>query len=138
MAIVKKKTNTDTLVAEWDAADKALAAAKAREKELREQVIEALFKDAPVGTNNHELPTGETLSCVKKLNYKLETDATMLAQGALAGMIGEFLTQRLVKWKPELSVSEYKKLDDISRATIDKALTITPATPSLEMKAKKS
>ncbi len=138
MAVVKKKTNYDTLVAEWISADETLRAAKAREKELREQVVEAVFGDAPTGTNNHALPTGGTLSCVKKLNYKLDTDATLLAQGNLAGIIGADLTQRLVRWKPELSISEYNKLPADARVIIDAALTITPATPTLEFKARKS
>lgn len=137
MAVVKKKSNTDALVAEWSAADLALAAAKVNEIILREQVVKALFADAPTGTNNHELPTGQTLSCVKKLNYKLDTDATINALDTLSVTIGIELAKRLVKWKPELSVSEYKKMSDASRAIIDVALTITPATPSLELKEKK-
>lgn len=137
MAIVKKKTNTDALVAEWATADLALDTAKKREKDLREQVVEALFADAPIGTNNHELPTGDTLACMKKLNYKLDAETTANAQTAVAFLIGHELTKRLVKWKPELSLSEYKKLPDNARAIIDKVLTITPATPSLELKTKK-
>lgn len=137
MAVVKKKTNTDALVAEWIEASEALDIYKKREKDLREQVVEALFKDAPIGTNDHELPTGDTLSCVKKLNYKLDPDTTPIAQQSMYGIVGPELARRLVKWKPELSVSEYKKLPDNARAIIDKVLTITPATPTLELKEKK-
>lgn len=144
MAVVKKKlvtpvreTEGGTLLDAWKQAKEQLDFWKKLEGQYREDLVTALFKDAPIGTNNHELPTGETLSCVKKLNYKLDPDTTPIAQQSIYGIIGPDLARRLVKWKPELSLSEYKKLPDNARAIIDKVLTITPATPSLELKEKK-
>jgi len=74
---------------------------------------------------------------VKKLNYKLDKDTTPTALFAVANIVGAELATRLVNWKPDLSLSEYNKLPDNAREAIDRALTITPATPTLELREKK-
>jgi len=124
-------------IKQWEWAKKELDRAKAREAELREAVVAQHFHNAPIGTNHHDCDDGFDLVCVKKLNYKLDKDTTANAQEKLIPLIGIELAARLVNWKPDLSLTEYKKLPDAARAIIDEVLTISPATPTLELKGPK-
>lgn len=147
----------DALLNKWLAAQQALAAAKDAEAALRKQVVADIIQAKPgeKGTRNYELNAGYKLKAVLKLNYKLnndEVDAT-LDRIEEIGEEGKFIAERLVKFKPELSISEYNtlaeraQLNDASGkvakkiiAELNKILTIEDATPSLELvppKAKK-
>lgn len=137
------------IIAEWQDAVGVLARAKQRESELRSEVLQGAFQfkganDSRKGTENFELQGGSKLKAVFKLNFKLEAGDAL--DKALANIEktaeGKFIAARLVKFKPELSVTEYNQLDDGSKvkAQIDAVLTISAGTPSLELvepKAKK-
>jgi len=125
------------LVSRWERAKAALDAAKKLESALREEIVAAYFQQNSTGTHHFDTPDGRDLVCVKKLNYKLDKDTTHAAQQEIAVLIGPELTGRLVNWKPDLSLLEYNKLPDMARQIIDAALTITPATPTLELRVKK-
>ena len=135
MTDVKVKPND--LVSRWERAKAALDAAKKLESALREEIVAAHFQQNSTGTHHFDTPDGRDLVCVKKLNYKLDKDTTANAQTEIAVLIGVELATRLVSWKPDLSLMEYNRLPDNARVIIDRALTITPATPTLELKVKK-
>jgi len=128
-------------LANWKAADEAKKAATAKELECRNEVI-ALFStntdDMRSGVENVDLGFDKwELKIQHKLNYKLaDTDAINAALAAIAASMegGRIIAGRLVKWKPELSVSEYNLLAGGQRVLIDKVLTITPATKAIELK----
>ena len=132
--------NNDLLI-RWDAAKKALKAAQALESSLRSEVLQELYdfggeSDLREGTENLELGNGYKLKAVFKVSRKLENKngETQAAVNTIAGMEnGLIYAERLVKWTPELSVSEYKKLPDNIRAVIDECVTSKAATPSLEI-----
>jgi len=128
----------DAKILEWRAAQAALALAKEQEAALRAEVVALAFADhKDEGTENVELGNGWKLKAVFKIGYTLDNkdDAVDKALSKIekAGGEGEFIAGRLVKWKPELSVSEYKKLPDKFRKIIDAVLTTKPGTPSLEL-----
>lgn len=139
----------DKLIIAWQEADKALAAAKEREMELRTTTFEYLFPNAEVGTNTYELGKGYEVKGVRKLNYNLangqgETEAALDAIAKL-GNEGQFIAERLVGWTPKLSLTEYKKLEPDANPThkrikeiIDGVLTITDGAPTLEVKEPKA
>lgn len=134
--------NQDKLLA-WDHAKKALDAAKALESSLRQEVLKDFYdfggeSDLREGTENLELGNGYKLKATFKLSRKLEnknheTEEALRAIAETFGKPGKLYAERLVKWSPELSVSEYKKLPNAIRAVIDEALTSKAATPSLEI-----
>jgi len=139
-------TNRDQLIMKWNEAQNALAAAKEAESELRKQVIAECF---PVeadheGTENVELGEGWKLKSIFKLNRRLankngETEKVLDTMEA-TGEEGKFIADRLVKWEPKLSMTEYKKLPTKFKKMIDGVLTATPGAPSVslvEPKAKK-
>lgn len=138
--------NRDAKILALEAAVKALAAAKDAEAALRREVLAEAFQFDPEalreGTENFELGNGYKLKAVFKISRNLnnENDAVdkVLSKIEKAGAEGQFIAERLVKWKPELAVSEYKKLPEKFKKMIDEVVTSKEATPSLELVAPKS
>ena len=135
----------DALIQNWQAAQSELAAAKDKESALRAEVIATLFAEHPdKGTVNYELGGGYKVKAVFKQNLRLNNadDAVDKALSKIekTGPEGQFIAQRLVKWKPELAITEYNDLDPKFKKIIDEVLTISAATPAVELvipKAKK-
>jgi hypothetical protein len=130
----------------WQVSKKALEAAKETEAALRNELFAITFPAGLVGTDNYELGQGYKLKGVGKINYNLNNKdgATEKALGVLEtlGNEGTFIAERLVSWKPTLSVTEYKSLsaDSPYKRIIDAVLTTSPGLPTLELvepKAKK-
>lgn len=122
-----------------------------QEMALRKELMAMAFPTAVEGTNNFDLGHGYTLKGVKKLTYDLNNKAdagypTDKAYDEIValGNEGAFLAERLIVYKPELSVSEYKKLDPNNpthvqiKAIIDEVLTIKDASPTLEVATPKA
>ncbi len=133
----------DAKILQWQEAVKALAVAKEAEAALRNEVIAANFAEhKEEGTENVELGNGYKLKAVFKLSYTLDNKEEgvdkALTKLEKMGAEGQFVAERLVRWKPELSVSEYKKLDDKYKKVIDTVLTTKPGLPSLELVEPKS
>lgn len=134
-------------ILQWQNKAKELEVIKAEELALRLEVFKMAFASPKEGMNNFDLGNGYTLKAEHKYNYNLseskqprnggEPFATTKALNAIEalGNEGKFLAERVVNWKPELSIKEYRDLDQKYKALIDKALTITPGTPSLKIDA---
>lgn len=127
-------TRDEQLLA-WKDAKRTLDAAKEAEMTMRKAIVEAHFDATKVGTQNIELGQGWKVKAVVKQNYKLDSDAEKVED--VLDTLEDWQAERLVKWSPTLSVSEYKKLSDEDRAAIDKVLTIDFASPTLELIAPK-
>lgn len=125
-------------VRDWLEASRQLAHWKNEENRLRLAVIARNFpthKDE--GTENFQLDAeGYALKAVFKFNYNLNNrdDAVDKALTKLekASEEGKFIAERLVKWKPEISVTEWRNLDPKYAKLFDGVLTVSPGTPSLE------
>lgn len=138
--------NRDAKILAWEAAVKLLAAAKDAEAALRKEVLAEAFAFDPEalreGTENFELGNGYKLKAVFKISRNLnnENEAVdkVLAKIEKTGPEGVFIAERLVKWKPELSVTEYKKLPEKFKKLFDEVVTSKEAMPSLELVAPKS
>lgn len=155
------KARRDGLIRNWLGAKASAVASVDLERTLRGDVTKVAFPNPTKGTQRIPLGNGYQLKLVYKLNHTLgdkdKTDdagekvkiATQVQELEAAviekhGALGEALITRLIKWTPELSVTEYDKLDksnnveaDIA-AMISEILTITPATPTLEFEEPKS
>ncbi len=138
--------NRDAKILAWEAAVKALAAAKDAEAALRKEVLAEAFAFDPEalreGTENFELGNGYKLKAVFKISRNLnnENEAVdkVLSKIEKTGPEGAFIAERLVKWKPELSISEYKKLPEKFKKLFDEVVTSKEAMPSLEVVAPKA
>lgn len=120
------------LIERWDRARRDLELFKKTELDLRNEIVARLFdasKDQ--GTEHFDLGNGYRLTAVKKMNYSLtnKNGETVTALQALRPEVA----QRLVSWSPTLSKTEYDRLTSNEKILLTNALTIKPATPSLEL-----
>lgn len=140
-----KLTWRDHLLALWEQSKAALEAAKAAEMEQRKAVVAFAFDpEKKSGTERVELANGYELKAVKKINYgfvktpdgkgvdKNKIDEA-LAKIEAEGPVGELIAQRLIKWDPSLSLTEYKQLSEAHKAVIDTVIVTTDGAPSLEI-----
>ena len=147
-----KLAKRDELLLAWQAASAALENAKVAETQARAEVVKLMFdgKPATEGTNNFDLGNGYMLKIVGKVNYNLSESAkpknpamkpwaTRMALNEIEklGNEGKFIAERLVKWSPELSLTEYRALAPQYKAIIDTALTTSDGMPSVEIVAPK-
>ena len=143
---LNQTASRDAKILQWQESVKALAAAKDAEAALRREVLAEAFQFDPEalreGTENFELGNGYKLKAVFKISRNLnnENEAVdkVLSKIEKTGPEGQFVAERLVKWKPELSVSEYKKLPEKFKKLFDEVVTSKEAMPSLELVAPKS
>lgn len=89
------------------------------------------------GTSSTDIGNGYKLVIIKKLNYKLSSN------GEAVNNVKDLMKQqgidfgRFFKSKEELVVKEYKDTTDVNRGVLSSIVTISPATPFLEIKAPK-
>jgi hypothetical protein len=136
----------DELRAKWEEADSARAAWAAHEKLLREKMVERFSVEPKEdGTESVDLPDGKALKIKRTVRYELD-DKTVAGSNSDASPLdialekiedtidgGKLIADRLVKFKPSLSVSEYKQLGDDAKKIIDTAVTIKPGSTSIEI-----
>lgn len=127
----------DTAIQTWKDAQAQLAFWKDAELTARNSAIESAFSE-PVdsGTMNYDLGKGYKLKAVFRENYKLEKGDALekaLAKIEATGERGVLIAERVIRWKPELSKTEYDLMPDELRAILDTVLTVEPGTPSLEL-----
>ena len=131
------KMDQNQLLMNWQKATTDLLIAKEHEMNMRKHIVGRLFPNAKEGTNNFNLGNGYKLTAVVKFNYKFESNDKVQEMIMEFERIDSDVSARLVKWKPEPSITEYRKLTGMSKKIADKAILIIDATPSLEIKAPK-
>lgn len=116
---------------EWYNLTKELERIKERELQLRNKIAAAYFAIPNEGVNNYPLSDGWVL----KMNYKINrtVDKASLEQFVQKLREEHIPVDDLIKLKPELAVTEYKKLTEDQRKLFDNVLVIKAGTPSLEV-----
>lgn len=131
----------DQLLVDWRKAKQALIIATDTERELRDKLAKMFFPVPKKGTQRIDIGFGYNLKLVRTIRYTLDKDREKidkaLADISALGNEGSFITGRLVKWKPELSVTEYESLAEPYKKIIDTVLTSKDGAPSLEIEAPK-
>ena len=135
----------DRLLLAWEESKKALEVAKEKEMEQRKAVVAFAFDpNKESGTERIELGNGYQAKAVKKVSYsfikteggKLNKDAIDKALAKIekvGGAAGELIAERLVKWTPDLSLTEYKQLDEKFKKIIDEVIVTSEGAPTLEI-----
>lgn len=134
----------------WADMKKAIETAKEAELEFRKYIVKREFPDANEGMNNKELGEGYMLKAGIKLNYNLADNDTVeatLEKISAMGNSGSAIADRLVSWKPNFLLTEYRtlvedkekgsKFADECLKIISEMLTITDGAPTLEIKEPK-
>lgn len=138
---VQTNPTPEQILAQWEKAKTEAAKFKELENQLRIAYVEAVSNPKKLaGTENIELGNGYKAKIVKKQNYNVNQDDVNKALDAIenSGPEGKFVSERLIKWKAELSKTEYDALSETHKKMIDEVLTVTPGTPTLEIVAPKS
>jgi hypothetical protein len=115
----------------WYELTKQLEAVKDLELTMRKRIFAGLFKDPVEGVNKVNLTAGWILKADHKINRRVDEAllVTMSPQFREAGINPDVL----VRWKPDLAVTEYRKLTELEMKLFDQVLTITPGTPQMEI-----
>jgi hypothetical protein len=142
--------NQDELLMLWAVKKNAIELAKEEEIELRKYIVGRAFPKKEEGMNNLDLGNGYTLKAGIKYNYNLADNDTVeagLNKISSIGNQGTFIADRLVSWKPNFLLSEYRVLQEEKDKgdktaieilnVVNSFLTISEAAPSLEIKAPK-
>ena len=132
------KEQLQALIAEWQAIGPWIAKAKAREKELRTLIAAAVFDGIkqpngcyPEGTNKAVSITGALCTLGSKVNREIlvEVMTTTLAEAQLT--VEE--SAGLIRGKPELGLTAYRKLPEAKRLIIDKMIVVSPGAITLDV-----
>lgn len=147
--------NRDTVLNQWIAKKAEFDRVQAEERALRKEV-EEIFSEENLsqllsGTESIELGTG-TLKIVRTVDYEFKmpgkngknvsianekvNEALDKIEKTIGGNGGTLIAQRLVKWKPELSVTEYKQLPEAARKIIDEVLMTKQGSTSVKFEQK--
>lgn len=137
-------TINNNKIQKWHRLTEQMTELKAQEMKLRKELLYECFDyndDDREGTQNFDLGKDYKLKAAFKLSLKLENKNNevfdIIEEFKSVGPEGEFLSERIVKWKPELSKKEYDQLPEQYRTLIDSILISKPATPSLKLVAPK-
>ncbi|QEG09350.1 hypothetical protein PM395_gp56 [Xanthomonas phage Samson] len=139
----------DRLLVDWQAKKAALEVAKEAELEARKLAVMFMHDPAKSGTTeNVELGGGYKATMKVPVRYGFVQNAEgktdkariekALSKIEKTGQAGELIAERLVKWTPELSLTEYKQLPDNFRKIIDDVIVTSEGTPTLEIKEPKA
>ena len=125
----------DELLLRWAELKTELEKAKTLEMELRKYIVKREFSSVKEGVNNIELGNGYKLKATLKYNYVIDNNKIDSALDELAKINneGSFIAERIVKWKADLVLKEYRELEPQYKKIIDEVLTIKDAAPTLEI-----
>jgi len=128
----------DALILEWHKAQTTLALAKEAESLLRAQVIAAEFQPEPLaeGTRTVELGQGYKLKAQFKVNRKFTIDSDALIDFLASLNDSEQaleISEKIVRWKAELSLSFYRTLPAHFRDIFDALIVAKDDMPTLEL-----
>lgn len=128
----------DKLLVEWQAKKTALDTLKAEELEARKRIVELMYDKSKIGSQcTYKLGNGYKVtmkipvnfSFIKDHNGKVDIDKLK----ETLEDIDDTVSDSLVKWKPELSVSTYRELEPKYRQLIDEVVVTTVGTPMVEI-----
>lgn len=140
----------DELLMLWQKRKDAIEIAKAEEMDLRKYIVSRTFPQKTEGMNNKELGNGYVLKAGVKFNYNLADNDTVestLDKLSAMGAEGSAIADRLISWKPNFLLTEYRQLQEdknkgsqfaqTALSVINDMLTIVEAAPTLEIKEPK-
>jgi hypothetical protein len=131
MSEVPKNEVTQADIEQWYKLKAELGRVKSAEALLRMKIFKGYFPEPVEGTNRATLGGGYDLKATHAINREVDpgTVTTMADAFRAAGMVME----DLVRWKPELSVTAYRKLNADQTKLFDQCLIIKPGSPQLEV-----
>ena len=128
---------SDNNLMEWRELQIRMKQLKSREIELRKLIVQESFDPNMVeGTETIDLGNDYKLKCRHNLRYNVERDNEKVLQ--VVSKLPVDVAKRILKWKADLSLTEYKQLDKEHKKLVDKIVTTVPGSPVLELVEPKS
>jgi len=134
----------DQLLMKWQQLKDDAERTKSAEMEMRKYIVSRAFPNKQEGTNTQELGNNYKLKAAIKYNYTLaDNDAVEAALDRISkiGNDGSFVADRLVSWRPNFLLTEYRNLQEQAESgstsakailkEINAVLTISEAAPTL-------
>lgn len=122
---------TQAEINEWFALTEELAEKKEREMVLRKKIFGFFIQQPEEGVNSVPMSDGWVMKGTYKIDRKVKEE--LLAANAEELKNAKLPMKELIKLKPSLSVTAYKKLTDDQKKIFDKVLEIKPGAPTLEI-----
>lgn len=139
MNFANDNAKRDALIIDWQ--DKQNARKKAEEEEMKARLaVVAFFHEDTTdkaGTENVDIGQGFTLKMEFRQNYSVpsakngEAAKGVMSKLTALGAEGAAIAQRIFRWKPELSKTEYDLLSPQAKRIVDKVVTQKAGTPAL-------
>ncbi len=123
------------LAKQWHDAQLALHEATTRERQVRDAFVAQVFPGAIDGTHHAEVGNGYSIKYVQTTRLDIVNTPAMKELVNKFAQHGETsaIAQKLLSWKPRLSVTQYKALPLWARGLLDEHVTSTPNAPQLEL-----
>lgn len=125
----------------WYQLDEELKRIKAAEAMLRARIFKHCFPTPVEGETHNKYPLNDGTGAIVQGTYVINRNVDVQQLEALREEIAaedselpQLNLAKLIKWKPELVKSEYNKLSEEERHTMDRALDIKPGMPGLKIK----
>jgi len=120
----------------WEQLVEKANALRVEELALRKELAARLFVDPKEGVNRVELNTyGWSLVLTHTISRTVDSAALTASKETLRS--AGINVDELIRFKPELSVSSFRKLTDEQHSLFDNVLVIKPGCPALEIKQAK-
>jgi hypothetical protein len=128
----------------WYELDQELKRIKGAEAMLRSRIFKHCFPNPTEGAAENKYSIGDGTGAIVQGTHVInrtvdeqQLDALRSASAEEGSNLPQLDLAKLIRWKPELVIGEYRKLDETERHTIDQALVIKPGMPALEIKIPK-
>lgn len=124
-------TVTQEEINTWYALQEQVEVTKEKEMALRKKIAAALFPKPVEGTNTLPLSEGWVMKMKHTINRKVDVPLlTTLAASLTAQGIP---IDSLIRYKPDVDTTEYRKLTAEQRVLFEQVLDIKEGTPALEI-----
>jgi len=137
MTLIPEREVTLDHLKEWYDLKKQLDEIKNKEIVIRQFIVAGLFPNPVEGTNTHPLNdgTGAVAKATHVLNRAVQVEPLEELRKSLQtnDNLPKLDLDKLVRWKPEVAVKEYRLLTDEERHLFDQVLVIKPGMPGLEI-----
>jgi hypothetical protein len=136
----------DALIVDWQDKARRLQALKEEELLARNKVVGFFFEETTdkAGTENFDLTHGYKIKLTFAQNHSVpsakngEAVKGVIEKLAKLGEDGKFIADRLFRWKPELSKTEWDALSPSMKRIVAPIVTTKAAQPTVEIIAPKA
>jgi len=135
---------TPAELSKWYLLKKQLAEVKTAESLMRSRIAKFFFPTPDEGTNTLPLKdgTGANLKMIHTIDRKVDEGELEALKAAIEAAKADdtsnlkgvdFEWDKLIIWKPELKVAEYRKLSEADQAIFDRVLVVKPGMAQLDI-----